>query len=257
MRQAHESKSVKGSVSIKAIQRGGDATKLPNIFNAAKDPNDPTKDVIDATIKCALSSSDTTTPNDFTQCEKVMNNILIYAKNDFANGASMNPQTLGYMYSRYDELSIGSPNVDFEPTAEIIGARTVLANAYNRELDNYNQIKDLSNSMWDASSKNRLTALLQKIDFNLDVIRQMAAWCYSDLKQCVDKQKQATAFETETVTLSNNTKPKGMLKVYNYLVQTNAPPLGVEGVTLGADNRYTFKVKDVYGTERTVYLNKQ
>lgn len=256
MSQMNSSKDIKGSVSIKAIQRGGDAIKLPNIFNAAKDPIDPTINVIDATIKCALSSS-TTTPNDFTQCEKVMNNILVYAKEDFANGASNKPQTLGYMYGRYSELGIGSPNVDFEASSEVLQARATLTNVYNRELDNYNIIKDLLNELWDSSSKNRLTQLLSKIDFNLDIIRQMAAWCYSDLKQCVDKQKQATGFENTTLLLSDGKAVKGMLKVYNYLVQTGAPPLGVDSVTLGTDNRYTFRVKDVYGSERTIYLNKQ
>jgi hypothetical protein len=243
MSQAVSKNQAKGSLSIKAIQRGGEATKLPNIFNAAKDPNDPTKDVIDATIKCALSQSDKTTPNDFTQCEKVMNNILIYAKNDFSKGASVNPQTLGYMYNRYDELSIGSPNVDFEPTPEVIQARTLLMNAYNRELDNYNKIQDLNHSLWDDSSKTLLTALLSKIDFNLDVIRQMAAWCYSDLKQCVDKQKQATAFEEDqNVKLSNGTLVSGMLKLYNFATLKTGIVVGVNGVSQ-KDNSYTFTLK--------------
>lgn len=251
-----------GALSIKAIQRGGEATKLPNIFNASRNSSDPTKDVIDATIQCALSQSDTTAAKDFSQCEKVMNDILVYAKNEFATGASFEPQTLGYMYSRYNELSIGSPSVDFEPTPEVIQARTILMNAYNRELDNYNKVKALTGQLWDDSSKTLLTALLSKIDFNLDVIRQMAAWCYSDLKQCVDKQKQATAFENDTnVKLSNGTPVSGMLKVYNFLISKDSSPLGVKDVLLASDStRYTFTLKDVSGKvspSSPYYLNKQ
>jgi hypothetical protein len=85
----------------------------------------------------------------------------------------------------------------------------------------------------------------------------MAAWCFSDLSRCVDKQRQATAFETDTITLSDNTKVKGMLKIYNKTVAT-AGILGVNGVALDG-NRYAFFVTDDDRTpnKTPVYLIKQ
>ncbi len=76
----------------------------------------------------------------------------------------------------------------------------------------------------------------------------MAAWCFSDLNRCPDKQKQATAFETEEkVTLSDGSKVKGMLKIYNQTTSpTTGATLGVDGVTLDG-NRYSFSVTDNEG----------
>jgi len=245
MKQMSDSKTSTGSITIKAIQRGGDAIKLPNIFNAAAGEGDK-PDTIDASIRCGLAQTTATggagEAKDYTECEKVMNNILIYAKTDFLNGATIEKsQTTGYLYNRYDELGIGSPNVDFEPDEKVIAARQALADAYNRELDNYNAMKELQNQALSPKSKTRVSQLLGKIDYNIEVLRSMAAWCFSDLNRCPDKQKQATAFETDLkVPLSDGSTVKGMLKVYNQ-TSVGTTMVGVEGVTLDG-NRYQFFV---------------
>ncbi len=244
MKQMSQSANSTGSITIKAIQRGGDAIKLPNIFNASPD-------TIDASIRCGLAQTPTTKDGntvvgakDYTECEKVMNNILVYAKTDFLNGATIEKsQTTGYLYNRYDELGIGSPNVDFEPDEKVIAARQALADAYNRELDNYNAMKELQNQALSPKSKTLVNQLLGKIDYNIEVLRSMAAWCFSDLNRCPDKQKQATAFETDLkVPLSDGSTVKGMLKVYNQ-TSVGTTMVGVEGVTLDG-NRYKFFVTD-------------
>jgi len=258
MKQMSESKTSTGSITIKAIQRGGDAVKLPNIFNASED-------TIDASIRCGLAQTTTTGgaggAKDYTECEKVMNNILVYAKTDFLNGATIDKsQTTGYLYSRYDELSIGSPNVDFEPSPEIIQARQTLADAYNRELDNYNIVKELLNEVSNTNDKTILNQLISKVDYNIEVLRSMAAWCFSDLTRCVDKQKQATAFEIDSnVLLSDGTKVKGMLKIYDYrnvVSSAGSIQFGVQGVTLDG-NRYEFNLTDNAGQQKPHYLIKQ
>jgi len=245
MNQMSKSANSTGSITIKAIQRGGDAIKLPNIFNAAAGEGGK-PDTIDASIRCGLAQTTATGgaggAKDYTECEKVMNNILIYAKTDFLNGATIEKsQTTGYLYNRYDELGIGSPNVDFEPDEKVIAARQALADAYNRELDNYNAMKELQNQALSPKSKTRVSQLLGKIDYNIEVLRSMAAWCFSDLNRCPDKQKQATAFETDLkVPLSDGSTVKGMLKVYNQ-TSVGTTMVGVEGVTLDG-NRYQFFV---------------
>lgn len=252
MRQFREEKSGSGAITIKAIQRGGDAIKLPNIFNAAAGEGDK-PDTIDASIRCGLAQTTATgSPGgakDYTECEKVMNNILIYAKTDFVNGATIDKsQTTGYLFNRYDELGIGSPNVDFEPDAKVIEARQKFADAYNRELDNYNIVKELQGYSLSPESKTLVSQLLSKIDYNIEVLRSMAAWCFSDLNRCPDKQVQATEFETNAnVSLSDGSKVKGMLKVYNKTASPTAgATLGVDGVTLDG-NRYSFSVTDNEG----------
>jgi len=241
------------AVSLFAFQRGGDAVKLGNIFNASSGSDLKN---LDASIRCTLSNPDTKA-KDFTACAEVINNILVYAKNDFMEGAKANPANLGYIFSDYNELGIGMPSIDFEPSSEVIAARQNLADAYNREQENYATVQDLLNQALIPSSKTLLNQLLGKIDYNIEVLRNMAAWCFSDLKRCVDKQRQATAFETDTITLSDNTKVKGMLKIYNKTVAATGI-LGVDGVALDG-NRYAFFVTDDDGTpnKTPVYLIKQ
>jgi len=211
---------------------------------------------MDSSITCSISHA-STKDKDFTACKEVMNNILVYAKTDFMNGAKHNPMNLGYIFSRYDELSIGSPTVDFEASPAVIEARQALADAYNRELENYATLRELLNGTLTTNSQSLVNQLLGKVDYNIEVIRSMAAWCFSDLSRCVDKQRQAIAFETDTITLSDNTKVKGMLKIYNKTI-TATGTLGVDGVTL-EDNRYKFGVTDddKVPNKNFVYLIKQ
>jgi len=247
MNQMSKSANSTGSITIKAIQRGGDAIKLPNIFNAAAGEGGK-PDTIDASIRCGLAQTTATGgaggAKDYTECEKVMNNILIYAKTDFLNGATIEKsQTTGYLYNRYDELGIGSPNVDFEPDGKVIEARQSLANAYTRELANYSTVKNLLNDPLSPNSKARVSQLLSRIDYNIEVLRSMAAWCFSDLNRCPDKQKQATAFETDLkVPLSDGSTVKGMLKIYDKTPSGNLL-INVEGITL-ENNLYKVATTD-------------
>jgi len=241
-------------VSVFAFQRGGDAVKLANIFNAGSTTGN--NNGMDSSITCSISHA-STKDKDFTACKEVMNNILVYAKTDFMNGAKHNPMNLGYIFSRYDELSIGSPTVDFEASPAVIEARQALADAYNRELENYATLRELLNGTLTTNSRSLVNQLLGKVDYNIEVIRSMAAWCFSDLSRCVDKQRQAIAFEIDTITLSDNTKVKGMLKIYNRTV-TATGTLGVDNVTLEG-NRYKFGITDddKVPNKNFVYLIKQ
>jgi len=246
-------KSSVGAVSVFAFQRGGDAVKLGSIFNASAGTDIKN---LDSSIRCALSNSPVAGAA-FTACAEVINNILVYAKNDFMKGAKDNPVNLGYIFSDYNELGIGTPSIDFEPSPEVIAARQNLADAYSRELENYSTTKGLLNQALLPNSETLVNQLLGKIDYNIEVLRNMAAWCFSDLNRCVDKQRQAIAFETDTITLSDNTKVKGMLKIYNKTI-TATGTLGVDGVTL-EDNRYKFGVTDddKVPNKNFVYLIKQ
>jgi hypothetical protein len=239
-----------GSVTIKAMQRGGDATKLVNLFGA-------TADKIDPTIQCSLGN------DGMEACEEVMNNIIVYAKEAFVEDAQEHPVTLDYYYSRYNELNIGAPDVEVIPP-EILVAREELKAAYERELRNLSVVENwLDNYTFPEKKSNGqvntseliLNQLQDKINFNLELIRTTAAWCFSDLTQCVSKQVEALTPENIPI---QGKGTMGLFKVYHY-TPVSGVYVGVSGVSMNAQG-YSFSIhfKDstVSSKDVTVLLEK-
>ena len=167
-----------GNLTIRAYQMGGDVTELPKLFGASPDTIAPA-------IKCSLGTLD--------ECDKAMNQLLIYASNEFAQGAKTTPETLGYHYANYAEVGVNQP---LEPglTAAIIEARKRLAQEYETQFNDNERIKakrrELETLLTDPD-KQLLTQMETDIDVNLAILRNAARWCFSDLSSCLGKKEDA------------------------------------------------------------------
>lgn len=168
-----------GSINMKAMQNGGDATQLANIFGT-------TSGEIAPIIQCTLDN--------FAKCEAVIDKALSYARNDFSKQLQKPESwyTSDYYFSRYDEIPIGAP-VASPVDPEVTLAREELRKEYEREVANLRTINALTNATdipTDIKKNMPLATIRDSINTNIALIRSAAAWCFSDVTQCIAKKNQ-------------------------------------------------------------------
>lgn len=167
-----------GTLTIRAYQMGGDVTELPKLFGASPDTIAPA-------IKCSLGTLD--------ECDKAMNQLLIYAGNEFAQGAKTTSETIGYHYANYAEVGVNQP---LEPglTPAIIEARERLAQEYETQFNDKERIKAKRRefeALLTDSDRQILIKTEKDIEVNLAILRNTARWCFSDLSNCLNKKENS------------------------------------------------------------------
>lgn len=177
----HEDIRKRGRISIRALQVGGSADKLVTILGATKDHSAPI-------IHCSLENLDA--------CDKVINNILVYAGNDFPEGARANPDILGYQYGKYTELGISAPPEQVQLSDAVLQARGELAAEFEKQQRNLNllniKLRELQ-SVLSEDKQRELAATKNSIIANLSILRHAGRWCFSNLERCVEKKEEAFA----------------------------------------------------------------
>lgn len=185
---------IQGNLHIVAYQKGGDPTVLSNIFQSTN-PFDPT-----ATSRCPLS--------DLSDCEKVMQNIAVYASdgiNGFPSQLKITPdQEVPQLAADVANTSVDYSKLDPEYvtksllTSDIISARDGLGSLYNNQNSMLQRANYLTTAIqmypyvyddFMATLKSDITTLIS----NVDILREAGYNCFQNLDQCIDGYNSAKA----------------------------------------------------------------
>jgi len=162
-----------GRVEIIAMQEGGDASRLGQIFGTGGD--------IPLT-SCSL--------NDLSSCDKAFNNVLAYlAQEEFANGVKRYPTVLKYLFRPYWEVDPSIQLVN-EVTPAIETARNNLALALLNQEAGLETVKNilvssplLTPSIAEAD-RQYLTNLKTKLEQDIEKLIATGLTCFDNLANC-------------------------------------------------------------------------
>jgi hypothetical protein len=162
-----------GKIDVVAMQIGGDASRLGQIFGTGQDV---------ALASCSLSALD--------NCDKAFNNVLAYlAQEEFATGVKNYPTVLSYLSRPYWEVD---PSIQLvkEVTPAIQSARDQLAQKLlNRETD-LSTLKDMLASPLTVAHRQVLTTLQSQLGQDIQKLTATGFTCFSDLASCESESTQ-------------------------------------------------------------------
>jgi hypothetical protein len=162
-------------LTIHAIQIGGNAGELPQIFS---DKNGDSS----ASISCSLVSEEEASP-----CKEAISRIIQYAASaEFANGMEEKPTILNYRYRPYEEAGV-FPGLISDLTDGILQAREDLAAEFEEQTGDKELAEfklDEFKAMLDDSEKAELNDLINMLELNLNNMLDSASICFSNLPAC-------------------------------------------------------------------------
>lgn len=164
------SSSVKrdGTISLIAMQFGGDATRLPQILGTNGDV---------ALMACSLDN--------LSACDTAFSNVLAYlATTAFADGIRNYPEIIGYLQRNYWEVD---PSIQLinEVTPAVTQARNRLAeNLLVREQDLRSINSTLATTLM-PGHRQQLTELKAELEQNIEDLITAGFTCFSDVMNCV------------------------------------------------------------------------
>jgi len=162
-----------GRVDVIAMQEGGDATRLGQIFGTGRDIS---------IASCSLSNLDS--------CSQAFSNVLAYlAQEEFASGVKNYPTVLNYISRPYWEID---PSIQLvkEVTPAVEAARKNLAQELLNREANVGKVSDVlaSSPLLVAPSaeadRQYLMDLKLKLEQDVEKLRAAGFTCFSDLSNC-------------------------------------------------------------------------
>lgn len=190
MQQTINQYNLQGSLSVYALQEGGDATQLAKIFGPQ------TCDGHYCVSSCDLQHLD--------DCEGIIDGIISYAENDLPSQIDYqdgqikgDAMPLSYVYSSFADdagVTVGPTLV----TPAVQQARDALGDAYQQQLEEYTFANHILTSPYVAPYINKdyqdqLQAMVTILHDNLDVLEDPvngAAGCYQTPGQCISIYNQ-------------------------------------------------------------------
>ncbi len=125
--------------------------------------------------------------------EKAMDNVIAYARDEFATSVSSNPEVFNFQTVNY--VNAGVPIVLENVPMDIISAREELAAKYQEQWRDLMLAEDWLSGKFKGDFEHTeikyLMGIKAAIQTNLALIRDAGLWCFSDFTQCLDKQEKA------------------------------------------------------------------
>ncbi len=163
-----------GKIELVAMQNGGDASRLGQIFGGQGEV---------ALASCSLKK--------LANCDSAFNNVLAYlAQEEFVQGVKNQPAVLDYLFRPYWEVDPSIKPVK-EVTPAIESVRNQLAQTLlNRETD-LSTLKDLLTFSLTAAHRQVLTVLRPKLEQDIEKLLTAGFTCFSDLARCESLSTEA------------------------------------------------------------------
>lgn len=166
-----------GELTVSALQIGGNATKLSEIFGS--------QNGISPFLTCKLTAID--------KCLEIMQNVANYAINEFSPNINSNNAKIN-SYETVSYLNAGIPVVIEPINPGIITARKDLAYKFEWQYGNLLLTRswlDDYGTTFTSEELQYLRNIEKALDTNLDILRDAGMWCFSDLSVCLDKKQEA------------------------------------------------------------------
>jgi uncharacterized protein YjdB len=163
-----------GKIEIIAMQIGGDASRLGQIFGSGGDVT---------LASCSLDA--------LSNCDAAFKNVLMYlAQEEFAEGVKAHPEVISYLHRGYWEVDPSIQLVN-EVTPEIETARNQLAeHLLERELDLKTAKNTLALSLINERRQQQLKDLEIELEQEVTNIKTAGFTCFSYLENCSHKTTQ-------------------------------------------------------------------
>ncbi len=223
-----------GKIEIIAMQIGGDASRLGQIFGSGGDVT---------LTSCSLDA--------LANCDDAFKNVLAYlAQEQFAEGVKAHPEVISYLHRGYWEVDPSIQLVN-EITPEIETARKQLAeNLLEREQD-LNAVKTSLTISLSYGHHKQLKSLKLQLEQDIENLKIAGFTCFSDLANCTQKAAPVLAgLKAYDRAVVNPNPADGLVAYYPF----NANALdesgnGNDGTVHGAT-----LTEDRYGNKNSAYL---
>ncbi len=178
----------KGSVTLKAFQRGGDVTRLPGILS-------------ENLTRCDVGNKEA--------CLRAFEQIRQYVTNDFPSqfqyeDGGLNPRSFWFKDPHFTDYRVVSESFDPKvPTPDMLRAltetRKTLNDRFLIELSDKNRVRALLKSGFvkDLEQREQLFDLQEAFDSRLRVVAEALSKCYAIADNSQPCEQAATSYETD------------------------------------------------------------
>jgi hypothetical protein len=177
LKQASKSFQKNVTVTVSALQIGGDVSKVTDLFGTSDT-------AANNFVKCSFG--------DFEKCSTVIENAIKYATNTSTGfpsqlkaGTLPGPVDISYVVTPYEAYNLG-PRVPREAAQLALVSRTELSNKFEHTFWEFRQANSLLDLTTDRTRKAELTRIKQLVLSNLNAEHKAADVCFDTPDKCAD-----------------------------------------------------------------------